>query len=420
MTNFQQGWGAGPSQRYDALAAPFRPIFARIREQAIARDLDHTLPAEEIGWLRAADFTKLRLSPELGGQGATLPELFALLIELSVADPNVTNALRAHFGFTEDVFHSDDEAWRQLWIDRIAAGQTVGSGYSEAGANPLGSQSTTLRQHDGQCLIDGEKYYTTGSLFADWVHASAVDENGDIRLTLVPSSATGVTIIDDWDGFGQRLTASGTTRLENVALDPSSVRSSQVRFAYATGFYQLVHLATLAGIARSAAIDLAEHVASRKRVYVRGNGLSAATDPQILQVVGRVRSIAYTTAAIVLQAAGALQRAHEAAFDDGLDEEARKFAQDLSELEVSQSVTVVTDLVLEATTILFDALGASAAKRSHGLDRHWRNARTISSHNPRVYHDRNVGQYAVTGIIDTTRPGVGVPTDEQKTAVSTH
>lgn len=178
MTNFQQGWGAGPSPRYDALAAPFRPIFARIREQAVARDLDHTLPDEEIGWLREARFTQLRLAPELGGQGASLPELFALLIELGAADPNVTNAVRAHFGFTEDVFNSDDEAWRALWIERIAAGQTIGSGYSEAGASPLGGQSTTLRQHDGQWIINGEKYYTTGSLFADWVHASATDEAG--------------------------------------------------------------------------------------------------------------------------------------------------------------------------------------------------------------------------------------------------
>lgn len=414
MTNFQQGWGAGPSARYDTLAAPFRPIFARIREQAVERDLNHRLPDEEIGWLRAANFTKLRLAPELGGQGATLPELFALLIELSEADPNVTNAVRAHFGFIEDAFNNDDENWQALWIARVAAGETVGSGYSEAGATPLGGQLTTLRRDGSQWIIDGEKYYTTGSLYADWIHASATDEDGEIRLVLVPTRAKGVTIVDDWDGFGQALTASGTARFDKVVVEESSIRPGTARFSYSTGFYQLVHLATLAGVARAASGDLARHVANRKRVYARGNSSSPASDPQVLQVVGRVRNAAYAAGAIALKAAEALQRAYDAKFDANLSEEARTLAYDLSDLEVSQAVTPVTDLVLNATTILFDALGASAAKRSHGLDRHWRNARTISSHNPRIYHDRNAGLYAVTGVIDRTQPGVGIPTDEQK------
>lgn len=416
MTNFQQGWGAGPSARYDELAAPFRPIFARIRENAVARDLEHRLPEEELSWLRAAGFTKLRLPPELGGQGASLPELFALLIELSEADPNVTNSVRAHFGFIEDVFSSGDEAWRSRWLECVAAGQTVGSGHSEIGATALGTQSTTLRREGDGWIINGEKYYTTGSLYADWVGAAATDEEGEVRLVLVPTTAKGVTILDDWDGFGQSLTASGTTRFDNVALDAGSVKPGVDRFPYATGFYQLVHLATLAGIARAASVDVARHVSGRQRVYARGNGFSAAGDPQILQVVGKVRNAAYAAAAIALKVAEALQRAHDAQFDTELGEEARALAYDLSELEVNQSVSVVSDLVLNATTVLFDALGASAAKRTHGLDRYWRNARTISSHNPRIYHDRNAGQYAVTGVIDRTRPSVGIPTEEQKTA----
>jgi hypothetical protein len=58
--------------------------------------------------------------------------------------------------------------------------------------------------------------------------------------------------------------------------------------------------------------------------------------------------------------------------------------------------------VLGSTTLLFDALGSSATKRGLNLDRYWRNARTISSHNPRIYRDRIVGDFAVNG---TAPPG---------------
>src|SRR6202000_1754759 len=105
--------------------------------------------------------------------------------------------------------------------------------------------------------------------------------------------------------------------------------------------------------------------------------------PQVLQIVGRVRSAAYAAGPIVLRAAEAVQRAFNAR---GLgDTEAEDRAVALAELEVSQSLTVVSDLILGAVTLLFDALGASATSRRHSLDRYWRNARTLASHNPRIY-----------------------------------
>ncbi|MCS3743959.1 alkylation response protein AidB-like acyl-CoA dehydrogenase [Rhizobium sp. BK661] len=227
----------------------------------------------------------------------------------------------------------------------------------------------------------------------------------------MPTSAPGVEIIDDWDGFGQSLTASGTARFRDVEIADELIKPSAVRFSYSGGFFQLVHLASLAGIGRAAANDLARHVAARRRVYSRGNASRSAEDPQIQQVVGKVRGAAYSAGAIVLQAAGALQRAYEA--NQNGDQDQIAVAGRNAELEVSQSVTVVTSLILDASTVLFDALGASAAKRCHGLDRHWRNARTIASHNPRIYHDRIVGDFAVNGTIPGPQAGVGVARQDQ-------
>ncbi|MCJ2139877.1 acyl-CoA dehydrogenase family protein [Methylobacterium sp. E-066] len=399
MSQRDAGWGAGPSERYEELADRFRPVFAEIRATAVERDCTHGLPHAEIGWLKEAGFTTLRLPVEAGGHGAILPELFNLLTELSQADSNVTNALRAHFGFTEDVLGSTAPEWRARWIAKIAAGETVGSGVSETGAAKVGQFDTVVRRRGADRVVSGKKFYTTGSLFADYIHLSADDEDGTTIVAAVPTGAPGVAIVDDWDGFGQALTASGTIRFDDVVLSPDLIKPDPARFPYAMAFFQLVHLATLAGIGRAAAEDVGRLVAERTRIYSHGNAGRTADDPQILAVVGRVRGNAYAAGAVALKAAEALQRVYELHRDrsgQGTDAEAER-AIALADVEVNQAVTVVTNLVLEATTILFDALGASAVKQGLGLDRYWRNARTIASHNPRIYRDRIVGAFAVNG-----------------------
>jgi len=390
-------WGAPPTSRYEELALKFRPTIERIRAGAVERDLQHRLPHEEIRWLREAGFTTLRLPAEFGGFQATIPELFALLVELAAADTNVVNALRAHLGFSEDVLHSPDASWRRRWLDRLANGDLVGSGVSETGNAKVGSFATTLRLTSEGLRLTGRKFYTTGSLYADWINTTADNEAGEPVYITVPRNAAGVSVVDDWDGFGQALTASGTAHFTDVAIDPTWINPNGYRFAYAAPFHQMVHIASLAGIGRALAEDLAVRVRERDRTYSHGNAARVADDPQILQVVGRVRSAAYAARAITLQAAAALQRADEAHRDRRSDEEERSAAVRAAQIEVDQAVSVVTELTLQSSTHLFDALGASATLRTHGLDRYWRNARTISSHNPRVYRERQVGAFAVNG-----------------------
>lgn len=391
-------WGAPPSARYEQLAQAFRPVIERVRAGAVERDLQHRLPHEEIGWLREAGFTRLRLPAEYGGSELTLTELFALLIELGAADTNVVNALRAHLGFSEDVLHTPDAGWRHRWLDRLAQGDLVGSGFSETGDAKVGTFATRLTRTPTGLRLSGRKFYTTGSLYADWINTTATaDEEAPPVFLTVPRTAAGVEVVDDWDGFGQSLTASGTAHFTEVAIDPEWVNPVGYRFAYMAPFHQLVHIASLAGIGRALADDLSQRVRERDRVYSHGNAARVADDPQILQVVGRVRSAAYAAGAIALHAAGALQRADEALRSASAGEEARARAIRAAQLEVDQSVSVVTALVLDASTELFDALGASATLRTNGLDRYWRNARTISSHNPRVYRERQVGAFTVNG-----------------------
>ncbi len=396
MTQLTYAWGTSPGDDYDALVAPFRPIFADIAEDAKRRDQERNLPFEAITKLKESGFGAVRLPRENGGRGASLPQFFNLLIELSEADSNITQALRAHFGFTEDILNSRSPEHRARWFERIARGEIIGSAWSEIGPGAgLDRFSTHLAEKNGNLVLNGAKYYTTGSLFADWIDVGASDAAGEGVAVAVKRDAAGVEVIDDWDGFGQVLTASGTATFQDVAILPDQVVVDDERFKYGAAFYQLVHLATLAGIGRAITNDVAKAVGERKRTYTHAAASRSSQDPQVLQVVGRIRAAAYAAGAIVLQAANSLERAFAARFVDA--PEAEEVANALAELETAQAQTVVSDLILEASTLLFDALGASATKKPAGLDRHWRNARTLASHNPRIYKHRIIGDFAVNG-----------------------
>jgi alkylation response protein AidB-like acyl-CoA dehydrogenase len=395
MSQINLGWGEGPSERYESLAEKFRPIFADISVGAVERELHRRLPTEEIARLKRAQFGALRVPAAEGGFGATLPELFNLLIELSAADSNITQALRGHFGFAEDVVNKADGPDRRRWTDRLARGEIAGNAWTEIGSALQGGFSTAVSEKDSKFVIDGQKFYTTGSLFADWINVGVTGLDGNSSAVQVRRDDPGVEVIDDWDGFGQILTASGTTKFTGAVVDPSDVVADENQFRYGAAFYQTVHLATLAGIGRAISDETAAAVAKRVRNYSNAAGPRSSQDPQVLQVVGRIRSNAYTASAIVLQVARSIERAYQAHFND--DAEAEEQANAIAELETSQALTVVTDLILEASTIAFDALGASSTRKPLGLDRHWRNARTLSSHNPRIYKDRVVGDFAVNG-----------------------
>ena len=406
MSQIDSAWGAVPSARYEALAARFRPIFQRIADGAVQRELSRTLPHEPIQWLKEAGFGAVRVPVEYGGGGASLPQLFELLIELAEADSNLVQSLRGHFGFCENLLNSRDREYQGIWLERLGRGETVSPASGEVGNAKQLEFGTRLSLHGGHWQLSGSKFYTTGALYADWVDVSANNPDEQRVSVTVRTSDPGVEIIDDWNGFGQTLTASGTTHFREVPVDPINVILAENRFRYSPAFYQTVHTATLAGIGRALAAETAGHVARRTRSFSSGNAPRVAQDPQVLQVVGNLRSAAYTAGAITALNAQALQRAHEASLSD--DEQALTLAVNIAELEVAQSQTIVSDLIIKASGDLFDALSASATLKPLGLDRFWRNARTLSSHNPRIYKSRIVGDFAVNGTPPPAQWRIGV------------
>ncbi|MCH4249063.1 MAG: acyl-CoA dehydrogenase family protein [Acinetobacter populi] len=382
------------SADYKVLAQKYRPIFDQIAAGALQREKERILPFEPIQWLKQAGFGAVRIPVEQGGDGASIPQLFQLLIELSKADSNVTQALRGHFAFVEDRLNAQRDADQSHWFKRFVAGEIVGNAWTEIGNVKIGDVITKVTKQGEQWIVNGKKYYTTGSIFADWFDLFAqIEETGESVIAATRTQQQGVTIDDDWDGFGQRTTGSGTAVLVNAEVE--EVIPFDSRFKYQTAFYQLFHLSTLTGIAQAAVAEFTQQVRQRTRVFSHGNGDRVDQDVQVLQVIGKASAQAYAAEAITIQAAQASQRAFQAHFSQ--DEDAEKQINILAEIESAQGQVVIADLVLDLTSKLFNALSASAASRDKALDRFWRNARTVSSHNPLIYKEKSIGDWEVNG-----------------------
>ncbi|KAA6167243.1 acyl-CoA dehydrogenase family protein [Pseudomonas veronii] len=381
---------------YAALAARFRPIFARIAEGAVERERTRALPFEPIKWLKQAGFGAVRVPVEFGGAGASLPQLFQLLIELAAADSNVTQALRGHFAFVEDRLNAQAFSPQNAWFGRFVAGELVGNAWTEVGDVKIGQVITRISRQGEQWVANGTKFYSTGSLFADWIDLYAQrDDTGADVIAAVRVQQPGVRQSDDWDGFGQRTTGSGTSVFENAVVEDDHLIDFSTRFKYQTAFYQLTLLAVLVGSGQAAVREVAQQVRVRTRVFSHGNAAAVRDDAQVQQVVGKASAQVYTAEAATLRAAQASQRAYVAHF--AKDAQAEREANIAAELESAQAQVVIADLVLRATSDLFNALGASAARTSLQLDRHWRNARTAASHNPLIYKERIIGDWEING-----------------------
>ncbi len=379
-----------------------RALLPAIAERAVERETNRILPVEEVQALRDAGFGALRVPTEFGGADIELEDLFRLLIELGEADSNLPQLLRGHVAFVETQRALPDSPHRTEWLTRIGSGEVLfGNAQAERGDST--TPSTTLEERDGRLLLNGRKYYSTGTIFADWIWAGARQGDQFVALS-VRADAPGVTRLDDWDGFGQRLTGSGTTIFDDVAVDPAHVlpwtdNDENRPLAYAQGLYQLILLAALAGIARAVRRDAVAFVKPRTRTFgIPGNSVPRE-EPLVQRVIGRIGSIASSVEAIVLDAVRTLDTADRTRLFDETDEDRYYTAL----VRVFEAQQIVIDLVLESATLLFEVGGASAVSGGRQLDRHWRNARTIASHNPAIYREQAIGDYHLNGTLPVSK-----------------
>lgn len=386
----------------NALREKYVPIFERIAAGAALRDATRALPHEEINELATAGFGALRVPVTHGGAGLSLPEFFDLLTDLAAADSNIAQALRGHFAFVEDRLVAAENADQHVWFQRFVAGELVGNAWTEIGEVALGEVNTKVSLGaDGKFRVNGTKYYSTGSIFAQWIDTYAERTDTGARvIAMVDAHQPHVELADDWDGFGQRTTGTGTTYFNDAEVSEANLIDFDTRFKYQTAFYQAVLLAVLAGSVQGATAEFGQELKNRKRTFSHAASTSANEDPQLLQVIGEVSAAAFTAKATLNATASSLEAAYQSALalrdgEGSVDEDLA--ANDEAELASAQGQVVLVPLVTSALSRAFDALAASATSNTKNLDRYWRNARTAGNHNPWVFKARLIGEQVVHG-----------------------
>lgn len=375
-------------------------LLARIAEGANQRERDRIAPFEQIQWIRDAGLGRLRIPVKEGGAGASVRELFQVVIDLAAADSNVAHILRAHFWFVEQQLQSARTESRKHWLALVNQGKIFGNATGEQNGLQVGLifETTLTPDADGVGYrLNGQKFYSTGSLYSDWIQIFASTSEGHIAGATVPVDREGVTLKDDWDGFGQRLTGTGSTILNNVYVKPEEAADYGSPLSqppsYQFAILQLYLQAITAGILRSVQADAVALVHRRRRSFSHATAERPTTDNQVLQVVGEIAADAFAAEAIVLAAADRIQAAADSVTNGVPDADLAREAQ----IAAAAAKVAVDRFSYQTVSRLFDAGGASATQAIYNLDRHWRNTRTTSTHNPTFSKATAVGDFLVNG-----------------------
>ncbi|MGW5132698.1 SfnB family sulfur acquisition oxidoreductase [Streptomyces sp. NPDC004135] len=373
-------------------------LAAEFRKDAAERDARRRLPHAELDRLSASGLLAVSVPAESGGAdvgAGTLAEIFRLL---ATADASLAQIPQSHFVYVNVLRRQGTDEQRAFFFGEVLAGKRLGNAQSEAGTRHVQDLRTRLvPRPDGSYVLDGVKHYSTGALFADWIPVLARAEDDTLHVAYVPRDAPGLTVVDDWDGMGQRTTASGTVRLESVPVPAGRVVPHHLTFQGPQlhgAVAQLLHAAIDTGIAAGALAEAVEFVRAKSRPWfesVEEGHATAAEDPLLIQRFGELAIRVRTAEALLREAARTVDAADAELTDDSAA---------AASIAVATAKVAAAEAAVELGSALFEVAGTRSALDSLGLHRYWRDARTHSLHDPARWKVQHIGRYVLNG----TRP----------------
>jgi alkylation response protein AidB-like acyl-CoA dehydrogenase len=391
---------AGPRPILRLNSSELKALLDDLSAGAAERDAKRIAPYDQIRQIADAGLGRVRIPVAEGGGGASLRELFQFLIRLGEADSNLVHILRVHYWFVEaQLQRAPTDPLRARHIALVNEGHIFGNAFSEQSQRAVGLYFDTTITPDPSgkgYRVNGKKYYSTGSLFSTYTAIFASTPQGKVAAAIVPVDRKGLKLEDDWDGFGQRLTGTGSTLLDDVFVaeeeyeeygHPDELQPPTYQYA----FLQLYLQAVAAGVLQAVRNDAAALVRRRRRNFSHAQSKEPTADPQVLQVVGEIAADAFAAEAIVLAAADVIEQAAQSVKEGVPDRAAAQRAQ----VAAAEAKVAVDRFAHETASHLFDAGGASATQAIYNLDRHWRNLRTASTHNPTFAKATAIGDFYV-------------------------
>lgn len=365
---------------------------AHLAQGASHRDLERQLPWDELDRLSCSGLLGITVPSRFGGaevSSATLGEVVRLI---SAGDSNVGQVPQSHFTFLHALRELGDEAQQGFFWREVLAGKRFGNAQAERGSSEGKPFSTRLLPaRDGNFVLRGTKSYCTGALFADWVPVVARGQDDQNYLAFVPADAPGLTVVDDWDGMGQRVTASGTVELEDVIVPASYVLPHHLLFTRPTtlgAMAQLVHTAIDAGLAQGALDAAVSAVSSQRGAWFESGAEKASEDVLLVQRFGELAIKVYACRAMLSDAGRALDVALRQPTDQ---------TTAAASIAVAAAKAFVDGASVELGSALLEVVGARGTLVPDNLNRFWRNARTHTLHDPVRWKIQHIGRYVLNG-----------------------
>ncbi|WP_047336546.1 SfnB family sulfur acquisition oxidoreductase [Pseudomonas protegens] len=368
-----------------------RALAQRFAVEAALRDRERRLPRAELDEFSASGLWGITIPKEYGGAGVSYATLVEVIKLISAADPSLGQLPQNHLGVVDILLQTASEEQKRHYFAKVLQGYRFGNAFSEAGSKHVGAFETQIRFDGEQAQIDGEKFYCTGALFAHIVPAVAVDEHNQAHIAFIERDNPGLTVIDSWDGFGQRTTASGGVSLKAVRVPRSAVIPAHRAFDQPTAdgpISQVIQAAVDTGIA-VAALEDAKHHARQSRPWIDSGLDHGWQDPFTIAAIGDLEWRVHGTEAILAKAAEAVDQALASPSEDSVAQ---------ASLVVAQAKVLSAESALLAASKLFELAGTRSVSGKYNLDRHWRNARTHTLHDPARWKYHLIGNYLLNGI----------------------
>jgi len=366
-------------------------IAEQAKPGAVERDQQRVYPLALLNQFTQVGLGSISVPKQFGGAGLSFQTVAEVFRVISASDPSLGQIPQNHFGLIQFILGEGELTQQQQLLSAVVQGQRLGNGGPEKNSKHTRDVQTLLVTTSQGFALSGEKFYSTGAMFADILVTTAIQEEQPV-MVFIPLPTNGVEIVDDWSGMGQRTTASGTVKLQQVAVNPTLIMPlpSSDKPTLRGAVSQLIQAAIDAGIAQGALDDALEFVRNSSRPWVDAGVSRNADDPYILADVGRIST--------ELSAANALLR-RAARILDSIDQQSLT-ADDCARasIAVAEAKVLTTEIALRASEKLLEWGGSRATLLRHGLDRHWRNARTHTLHDPLRWKNHAIGNYYLNGV----------------------
>lgn len=373
-----------------------KALSERFRTGASERDRKRHLPWDEIEQYTASGLGSMTVPRAFGGPDVSYVTLGKVFEILCAADPALGQIPQNHFGVLQLIReYGTDEQQARIYAD-VLDGNRIGNAGPEKGKRAVTHSTTRVTRTPNGLRLTGRRFYSTGAIFAHWIPTRAVDDEGRSVQVWARYDAPGVTVIDDWSSFGQRTTASGTVEFDNVIVEEGlilPVWSFADRPDLSGPVSQFVQAAIDSGIAVAAIDDAIDFVRNHSRPWMDSGLESATDDPTIIHEIGALKTELHAAQEMLYKAGELLDEFSRRKITDALSAEAS--------VAVAEAKILTTEIALEASEKLFDLAGSSATRAKHNLDRHWRNARVHTLHDPVRWKYHLLGNYALNGTFPT-------------------